>query len=167
MNIYDPDVAPRAYDEMLKGRTSMADFYLEFEVTDDKRFEALCRVFDALRAAKQSNSFPPIDDWLPYFDDEARSHFWWPSQDEARQLQEQWLSTPVEERGAKPSLQRPWLFGSMLDAICDGEYELISCSREGSSGRLEFEPYAGPYGGTGALQALIVAFGFRVTNDKG
>lgn len=145
----------------------MADFYLEFEVTDGDRFQALSRVFDALRTAKQSGSFPSDDAWLPYFDDEARSHFWWPSEEEVSQWQEQWLSTPVEERWTNPGLQQLWLFGSMLDAIREGEYGLIACSREGTSGRLRFEPYAWPSGGTSALQALIEAFGFRVTNDTG
>ena len=56
-------------------------------------------------------------------------------------------------------------FGSMLDALKEGEYELLACEREVRMGRLEHRPLAWPYGGTGALRALVEAFGFRVVGD--
>jgi hypothetical protein len=74
-----------------------------------------------------------------------------------------WFSTPVPERFTDTSLETPWDFGSMIDAFRNGEYDLLGCRRlTATAGRLEFDPHAWPYGGTGCMRALIEAFGHRV-----
>jgi hypothetical protein len=144
----------------------MEPSFVEFEFTDDKRFAMLATVVDALRAAKQSDSFPPDEYWFSFFDREALSYFWWPTEEEIQDWKSRWEATPIPQRFTDPSLQTPWLFGSMLDAFHDGEYELIGCSRlPDNRGRLEFIPYAGPYGGTDCMKALIEAFGFKVVGE--
>jgi hypothetical protein len=136
--------------------------FIEFEIVDAKRFALLARVLAVLRGAKSSGTFPNDDDWQSYFDEEALSHFWWPTEREVHELEQRLLSTPFSERFYDPSLKRPWHFGSMLQMLHDGEFELVSWQQRGNMGRLEFKPLAWPYGGTGALEALIEAFGFRV-----
>lgn len=44
-----------------------------------------------------------------------------------------------------------------------GDYDLIGVrSLENHRARLEYDPHGYPYGGTGALRALVRAFGHRV-----
>lgn len=54
----------------------------------------------------------------------------------------------------------------MIDAFRNGDYDLLGCRRASLRiGRLAFEPFGWPYGGTGCMRALIEAFGHRVTAD--
>jgi len=141
----------------------METSFIEFEIDDDQRFAMLAAVFDALRLAKHSGSFPSQAYWLTFFDASARSHFWWPTGEEKQDWERRWDATPVSERLTDPSLKTPWHFDSMLAAFQEGEYQLVACRRlTENRGQLEFIPYAGPYGGTDCMQALIEAFGFRV-----
>ena len=143
----------------------MANSVIEFEVLDNNRFAMLVRVFNALRTAKQSLAFPHEEYWRGFLDQDALSRFWWPTEQELREWEQRWNSTPVSRRFNDPALRRPWHFGSMLDALKEGEHELLACERVAQIGRLEFRPLAGPFGGTDALKALIEAFGFRVTGE--
>lgn len=55
----------------------------------------------------------------------------------------------------------------MLRAFEDGEFELLACRKATERlAYLEFDPLAFPYGGTGCMKQLIVAFGFRVTGEN-
>lgn len=140
--------------------------FIEFEIDDSKRFDMLATVFSALRAAKQSDSFPDEKHWLTLFDGLALSYFWWPTEKEMQDWEQHWYSTPMSQRFTDPSLKTPWHFGSMLDAFWEGEYTLVACQRLAENlGRLEFIPYAGPYGGTDCMKALVEAFGFRVIRE--
>lgn len=140
----------------------METSFVEFEFADNKRFDMLVAVFDALRAAKKSDSFPSDQYWFAFFDEEALAHFWWPTEQEILEWEQHWKATPVRQRFTDLGLQRPWLFGAMLDAIRDGEYELVTCAQlSDSRGRLEFVPYGWPYGGAGCMKALIEAFGLK------
>jgi hypothetical protein len=144
----------------------MPDFFVEFEVADEDRFRRVAIVFDALRSAKQSDEWGEDEDWLKYFDAEARSHFWWPTSTELENWNRRWFSTPVPQRFTDPSLVTPWDFSSMIDAFRNGDYELLMCERVSvRTGRLTFEPYGWPYGGIGCIRALIESFGHRVTAE--
>ena len=57
----------------------------------------------------------------------------------------------------------PWDFESVIDAIISGEYEIIGCEVvESGIGRLYFEPWAYPYGGTEPLVQLIMPFNIKI-----
>jgi hypothetical protein len=138
-------------------------FSIEYEIASDDRFHRLVTAFDALRRAKQSGDWHDDDYWLALFDQEARSHFWWPTAEEREDWARRRFYTPVPERFTDPSLKTPWDFGSMIDALRNGEYDLLGCRIVAERvGRLEFGPHAWPYGGTGCLRALVEAFGHRV-----
>jgi hypothetical protein len=140
---------------------------VEFEIADPGRFELLRTVFNALRAAKAAGNFTEDHSgWVVYFDDAARSAFWWPTQAETDEWLKRWNETPVEQRLHDPSLHRPWDFESMIDAFANGEYDLGECKRVNeTTGRLTFYEHAFPFGGSGCMRALIEAFGHRVTRD--
>ena len=144
----------------------MSDFFIEFEVANEDRFRMVATVFDALRVAKQTDEWKDDDFWLAFFDQDARSHFWWPTAAEMEDWNRRWFSTPVPERFTDPSLMTPWTFGSMIDAFQNGDYDLLVCERKPERvARLSFDPHGWPYGGTGCMRALVESFGHRVTAE--
>lgn len=145
----------------------METSFVEFEFDNNKRFELLAKTFNELRTAKQSDEFPPDEYWVPFFDQEALSYFWQPTKEEKQDWLRRWQATPVPQRMTDPSLQPKWSFGSMLDAFRNGEYELVRCVQKSPDrGRLEFIPYAWPFGGTGCMRVLLEAFGCRVVGES-
>ena len=60
-----------------------------------------------------------------------------------------------------------WMFGSMIDAVSNGDFDLLDC-RPVAPGiaRIEFDPHGWPYGGKGCMKALIESFGFRVMGES-
>ncbi|AFZ14187.1 hypothetical protein Cri9333_3358 [Crinalium epipsammum PCC 9333] len=124
--------------------------YIEFAVTDDKRFEDLQRVFNQLKMDKDEDNISDDEQYLSLFDEEARKYFVW--------------STPEEDAlWTDPSLNCGWDFGSMIDAFKNGEFSLLSCEKVSlNTARLNFYAHAYPYGGTGCMQALVESFGFKV-----
>lgn len=102
--------------------------YVEFAVTDGKRFEDLKRVFDKLKSDKDEDIIG--DDEQPYLDlldEQARKYFRWSTPEEDELWIKKWFATPIETRWTDKSLNRGWDFGSMIEAFKDGEYELLSC----------------------------------------
>jgi hypothetical protein len=146
----------------------MAAAFVEFEISDDHRFTQLDQVVNALGNAKRTDVFRDDSYWLSFFDEDAKSRFWWPSETEKEECLRRWQSTPVESRWSEVSLtDLSWDFGFMIDAFRNGEYELLGCRRISPQlARLEFNPYSWPYGGTGCMRALIEAFGHRVTVES-
>ncbi|MGH2502535.1 MAG: hypothetical protein ACRDID_08485 [Ktedonobacterales bacterium] len=141
--------------------------FVEFAVNDDDRFAALSTVFEAIKHDKDSEEFRDDADWLEFLDDAALSHFWWPTAAEYAAHTERWQAASVDQRFQDPSLTPPsWDFSSLFMAFADGEYELISCRRTAEDrARLEFDPYAYPYGGTGCMRMLIQAFEFHIVGE--
>lgn len=140
-----------------------APCYVELSVDDEGRLAALIAVVEALRRDKEAGALDAEDPkWRTFFDERALAHFWWPTEEEAAEWQRRWFATPVETRFTDPSLEHPWDFESLLDAFANGEYQLLGVRRTGDRARLEFDPHAYPYGGTGCMQALIEAFDLRV-----
>lgn len=145
----------------------MGDFHVEFEIASEESYRRLDAVLEALAAAKRSEDFRDDAYWLAFFNDEERSRFWWPTEDERQEWRRRWEAAPVDVRLSDPSFLPPaWDFGSMIDAFRHGDYELLGCRRASPRiGHLVFEPYGWPHGGTGCMRALIEAFGHRVTAD--
>ena len=145
----------------------LSNFYIEFEISDDTQFRKLSDVFDALVAAKASDDWKDDSYWLAFFDDAAKGNFWWPTEAELKDWKRRWFSTPLETRWTDPSLQMKWHFGSLIEAFRDGDYVLLACRRTSDGhGRIEFDPRAWPYGGTGCMQWLAESFGHRVTDVR-
>lgn len=138
-------------------------FYVEFGYTEELQYESISYVIQALGDAKRTQDFRDEKYWLGFFDERAQSKFWWPTQEEASEWLERWDSTPPNSRAHDPSLRKPWHFASMIDAFRDGEYELVGCRKlEEGIARIEYEPLAWPFGGTGCMCALVEAFGADV-----
>jgi hypothetical protein len=147
-------------------QTTSGNFTIDFLVHDSERFDALVRAFEALKHDKEIEQQRDEEDWLLYFDDEALTHFWWPTAEERRAY---WLRYQTAPRAEvfQDEPQPPWDLLSMIDAIYNGDYALISCVLTSpDTGRLEFYPYGWPFGGTESLHALVEAFGFEMVDDS-
>jgi hypothetical protein len=138
---------------------------VSFELASDEQFERLATFVRALARAKSEDDFRDDVYWEQFLDDRSRRAFWWPRPAEVRDWGQRWFSTPVDRRPTDPSLQRPWTFGSLIEAAENGEFEHLVCRRREGGGVIEFHPYAWPFGGTAWMHALIEAFGGRVTAD--
>lgn len=137
--------------------------YLEFAVTDDKRFQNLQKLFSRLKADKDEENIGDDQIYLALINEDTRKHFRWSTPEENIVWLEKWYSTPIETRWTDPSLDRGWDFGSMIDAFRNGEYSLLSCEMVSQkTARLTFYAHSHPYGGTGCMKVLIEAFGFTV-----
>lgn len=138
--------------------------FVEFAVDNTARYASLSAVFAALKHDKDIGSFRDDADWLEFFDDEALSRFWWPTREERVEWEIRWQAAPLDERLL---LEPPsWGFGSLFEAFANCELELISCHMiDTERARLEYNPLAYPYGGTGCIRMLIVAFGFRIISE--
>lgn len=137
--------------------------YLEFAVADLGRFELLQRIFERLKHDKAANQIGDDAQYLEYFDQVARDYFGGYTEEENQAWLKRWQATPYKKRWQAPSLQRRWHFGSMIDLIRNGEYQLQHCHLiEPGLAHLTYLPWAYPYGGTGCLRALIESFGFSI-----
>lgn len=144
-----------------------SNYFVEFEIASEERFQQLDVVVTALREAKHNQFFHSERYWLSFFDAEAMSYFWHPIQVEFTEWEQHWFSTSVNQRFSEPNLETLWDFGSMIGAFEDGDYDLLGCKRlSGKIARLEFHPHSYPYGGTGSMKALIGAFGHRVVGSS-
>jgi hypothetical protein len=142
-----------------------ADYY-EFLCDNPLRFEKLRTVFNALRDAKKHNSMSLDEIWLEYFDKDALSHFWWPTEKELINFKQPRDETPVHLCLTEPSLQKPWMLDSMIKSILVGEYELVNCYfLTDTHCRLEFIPNDGLNSDSDALKVLIECFGFKITAE--
>lgn len=152
----------------LLGRTPSArqpqPCYVEFEVANLDALERLTAMVTALKADKVAEKGRSDDEWATSFSSEELSTFWSPGEEERQAWDKYWFSTPLPKRHSPEMPSPPWHFGSMLEAILEnGDYDLVGVRPSGDyKARLEYDPHAYPYGGTGALRALVRAFGHRV-----
>src|SRR3954471_17755425 len=107
----------------------MSDFYVEFRIESQAGFEKLAALYAALQEAKASDHWKNDEYWLTFVDEEARKHFWWPTEAESEEWRKRWFSTPIDKRLSDPSLQTKWDYLSMIEAFRDGDYELLACRR--------------------------------------
>lgn len=138
--------------------------YVEFEVASPDALERLETVVTAFKADKVAEKGRAGDEWATSFSPEELSTFWSPDEEEREAWNSYWFSTPLPKRHSPEMPSPPWHFGSMLEAILEnGDYDLVGVRPSADDkARLEFDPHAFPYGGTGALRALVRAFGHRV-----
>ncbi|MCX2824560.1 MULTISPECIES: hypothetical protein [Bacillus] len=146
----------------------MSNCYFEFVIHKESCFHRLRKFFYNLKEEKEKEMIDCSDSmWLDYFEEDVLKQFWWPTEEELRNYQMLWEQTPIEKRLTDPELTTPWDFESMIDAFACGEYELVSCEKVSNNiGRIEFYPYAWPYGGSDVFRALIEYSGFKIIDES-
>ncbi|URZ07498.1 hypothetical protein [Clostridium felsineum] len=145
----------------------MEKCYFEFEINNNDRFSKLQEFFYELKKDKEKDNIISDDSkWISYFEEEVIMKFWWPTSHELKEYETLWKRTPINERFTSPKLQHPWDFESMIDAFANGEYDFVSCERiSNGKGRIEFNPWAWPYGGSSSFRALIEYHGFKILSE--
>lgn len=145
----------------------MENFYFEFEINNNERFSRLQDVFYALKEEKSKDNIISNDSkWIDYFEEDVLMKFWWPTSDELKEYDKLWKETPINERFTSSKLKHPWDFESMIYAFSNGEYDFVCCEPiSNEKGRIEFNPWSCPYGGSGAFRALIEYHGFKIISE--
>lgn len=138
--------------------------FIDFIVRDEPALERLSKVSAEFQRQKEGDAQADDEHWLPFFERSDRAAFWWPTEAEWKRWNDFWFSTPLPQRHSPEMPSPPWHFGSMVEVILESEYDIVGVRRTDSKqARLEFDPHGYPYGGTGALRALIRAFSHEVT----
>ena len=123
--------------------------YIEFVGSED-RMQILRPFFERLKRIKESeatihgivedpDAYVADSNWLDLLDDAAI----------------EWLTDDEH-----------WDLESIIECILIGEYDLVELNFSGGSGRLIYNPYAFPFGGTSSLKALVESFGLTVIRDE-
>jgi hypothetical protein len=136
--------------------------HVEFESAGEIALERLTEFFALLKVAKDDDELADEGLLSAYLTDKERLYFWDPTPAEMSEWNELWFSTPLPKRHSAEMPSPPWHFGSMLEAVSDGDYDLVGVFPKGSNHSLAFNPRGYPYGGTGGLVALAECFGHRV-----
>lgn len=136
--------------------------HIHFRISNSNALAALEAFIARVAEGKKTNSFPPDDELIGFFDEEALSYFFEPSPAELKEWETEWFSTPLEQRHGNPALEPRWSFGSMVEAFANGDYELTGVGKGGNEAFLQFNPLAYPYGGVGCMIAAIESLGHTV-----
>ena len=138
--------------------------FVEFLISDSAALSRLTTVAEQLRKEKASDANRDENYWLPFFTAPDRAEFWWADEAEMELWNKFWFSTPLPDRHSPEMPTTPWDFGSMIDALMDGEYDLVGVRKlTPERARFEIDPHAYPYGGIDAVRTLVRAFGHNIT----
>ena len=124
------------------------EFYIAFIGSAD-RFAALSRFFDRLVATKSAISETPTSDGVQTLVSDSA-----------------WIDLLDNQAIEILTREGAWALEDILDCVLQGEYTLVGVTFDGRSGRLIYEPWAYPFGGTDALKALVETFGLEVSRDS-
>lgn len=131
----------------------MQDFYVAFTPASANAIARTQEFFALIKAAKEGGDTADpalaasLDAWLT---ETERAYFSRPTPAELECCARDWKATPVAQR-ASPAVSAPGCdFEPMLDAFWNGEYQLPEITKSDSEWRFTFNPYAYPFGGTGA-----------------
>jgi YcxB-like protein len=136
--------------------------YVKFKPANNDSLERIKTFFDLIKAEKDSTEEPNEQALTEYLSESEKDYFWRPSDEERREWEKFWLSTPVEIRLSPQMPSPPWHLESMYDAFWNGDYDFISVTEESNCYHLNFYPHGYPYGGTDSMVALVECFGHEV-----
>lgn len=135
---------------------------IEFESKGEEPLQRLTEFFAAVKAAKDSDKLLDESYLLDFLTDSERLYFSNLTPKEMAEWNEYWFSTPLPKRHSPEMLTPQWDFASMLDALWNGDFDLIEIQPRATRHALDFNPHGYPYGGTDSLVALVECFGHRV-----
>ncbi|WKE66660.1 hypothetical protein PVT67_05290 [Gallaecimonas kandeliae] len=136
--------------------------YVKFKPKEEESLNRLISFFELLKQEKDSSEEPNEEKLSAFLSVEEKSHFWSPSEEEQKEWQNFWSSTSVEVRISPKMPLPPWDLESMYEAFWNGDYDLISISKESEDYHLNFYPHGYPYGGTDSMVALVKCFGHSI-----
>lgn len=154
------------------------NFYIEFKILEPNRTDKLLKIFNELKLEKveffenEKETNSSEEKWLKYLD--SKSHKWFfeniINTEEKEVYWKLWKLTKPEIRLNHPFFVtgQNWNFSSMIETILNCEYELenIEIEKNKNIGKLIFEPFSYPFGGSESLIELIESFGNEIIYDS-
>ena len=139
----------------------MAEIY--FERLPPENIQKLQALFSLLKRHKDADALEG-EEIRQLLGSVVEEKFWHPTEEELKDWQRRWDSTPVEKRFTDPSLKTPWHFDSWIDALESAEIQYLRLSVEQDGhGVLEFDQLACPSGGIEASEEIVKILGGTVT----
>lgn len=141
----------------------MEKFGVRFTFDNAEHLEALGRLYGEIKQDKDSGSFRTFSSWAPLVPTQLRDNFDWPDEDALNELAQRRASSPVVISEPEDHLIGRWDFYSVVDSINTAEYTVLGLEQAGENiAELQINPDCYPYGGIGALMALVQGFGFDI-----
>jgi len=140
--------------------------YIQFEVDSADRFAQFLALFDHLRADQNGEGLQSDSSvYLARLDDAARAHYWFPTEADRKQWDEQWKATPVDQRWNDPSLKRPREFDSVIRGMKSTEIQLERCAMvDERTARLEYVERSHSADAADInITLLVESYGFSIT----
>ncbi|MDK1311315.1 hypothetical protein [Pseudoalteromonas ardens] len=136
--------------------------HVKFHAQDDESLARLTSFFELMKNEKDSSEGPDEMKLNEFLSNSEKRHFWDPSNEELKEWQNFWAETAVEIRLSPKMPLPPWDLESMYAALWDGDYDLVSITKENECHHLNFHPHDYPYGGTESMVVLVSCFGHSV-----
>lgn len=137
--------------------------YVEFKIFSGEKFERLSVISKELNDCKNSSVSKHVDVWREHFNADELNHFNRLSEKQNDEWKEFWFATPLPKRHSKEMPSPKWHFESMIEAILNGDYNIVGVKvLNENKARLEIEPFGWPYGGLNSLRALVRCFGHTI-----
>ena len=123
--------------------------FIEFDIFEMKNFEDMKRIFNLIKEAKELKKPKGDKFWIENFPKYSLQEFYFIEDDIKPDFKTAKLSKNI------------WHFYSLIELLeVNYEIEYIDCLLlDPSKGRLTFNAYSYPYGGTDGLKAFIKSFG--------
>ncbi|OHT43416.1 hypothetical protein [Flavobacterium tructae] len=123
--------------------------FIEFDIFEIKKFEDMKRIFKLIKEAKELKKTKGDKFWIENFPKYSLQEFYFIEDDIKPDFKTAKLSKNI------------WHFYSLIELLeVNYEIEYIDCLLlDSSKGRLTFNAYSYPYGGTDGLIAFIKSFG--------
>lgn len=139
--------------------------YIEFSYVDNKVFERIANLINYIKDKKNSDQLDCEDiNIQEFYSKDELNYYWWPTEAEKNAFWKKYYSLKGEEKKAYLA-SVPWDFESVIDSISSGEYDIKGCEIVSKGiGRVYFEPWSFPYGGTKSLVQLIKPFDIEILN---
>ncbi|WP_052675881.1 hypothetical protein [Paenibacillus sp. IHBB 10380] len=137
--------------------------YVEFKVKNEEKLNRLKLIFEVIKEDKNNEVQDTDGKWIKLFSDTELDEFWWPNEQEYEETRKNLGNVYIKVVSINDNKQEDWDIYSMFEAIKDGEYELIGIRKiSNSTYRLEFNPFAYPFGGIDSIRKLISCIGHSV-----
>ncbi|KNY27595.1 hypothetical protein [Pseudobacteroides cellulosolvens] len=134
----------------------MENCYIEFRVKDNCSLARINSIVEVIKRDKENEIEDYADKWIHLFNEKELDDFWWPTQEEFEQTRKMLGEVYIKVVANNSDKYGDWDIYSMFESIMNAELEIIGVRLLNKEfGRLEFNPFAYPHGGTECLEKLV------------
>ncbi len=141
----------------------MEEFGIRFRITEASRFRQFCSLFSEIKKDKDAEDFRALENWFNLVPNDVKNAFVLLTSEERLQWRSEGLEKPVRVNSSAEQIGSTWVFDRVFESIEECGYSLLCCQKVDTDiAEIHIDPHGYPYGGVGALIALVEAFGFFV-----